>query len=257
MYLKQKHLVETPKYHKYCIDVRVENVRYNAVTSDVKKPGFIYKEWFHNGLTTELKHTFKKQTEFSDTYTWSVTDTIEIGEKISFSLGVPGEFGVSVDSSATFTASNTESQTKTKTETFSSEVGITVQPNTSVKAIFTVNEREMDVPWEADVIIGGYIAIWFEEKYNGHWLWFHPITALSNKDFKIRNGSELWFHNKGKFNGVHGIDSNVRIEEYPLQQGLLSNQSADEPAELQMLKCDHIVGKATASSGDKMMEHHG
>ena len=50
----------------------------------------------------------------------------------------------------------------------------------------------MDVPWEADVIIGGYIAIWFEEKYNGHWLWFHPITALSNKDFKIRNGSELW-----------------------------------------------------------------
>ncbi len=115
--------------------MRIENVRYNAVTSDVKKPGFIYKEWFHNGLTTDLKHTFKKQTEFSDTYTWSVTDTIAIGEKISFSLGLPGEFGVSAEASATFTASNTESQTETKTETFSSEVAIMVTPKTSVKVL--------------------------------------------------------------------------------------------------------------------------
>ena len=48
---------------------------------------------------------------------------------------------------------------------------------------FTIVEREVEVPWTADVFIDGAIACWYDTKYNGHWLWFYGVSNLANGDF--------------------------------------------------------------------------
>ena len=57
-------------------------------------------------------------------------------------------------------------------------------------------EREVEVPWHADVYINGYVACWFEPKWDGHWLYFYPVWKLANADFR-ENGNGLRYRYVG------------------------------------------------------------
>merc|ERR1712228_857994 len=108
--------------------------------------------------------------------------------------------------------SSTQGKTTTETESFTVENHIPVAPKTSVKVVFTVIEREVEVPWTANVWVGGSIACWFEPKWNEHWLWFFPVSYLANNDFQ-RRGDKLMYSAKGVFKGVRGVETVLTTEE--------------------------------------------
>jgi len=211
-YGKQRHLAERPQYSKYKIDVEYKNIQYEPVVKNVAKPGFTFEEWYHNGGSHPLTGKFSKTKAVTASFTWSITEGLKIGTENSFKAGIPGVVGGDLKFKTELELKSTQKQTKTETETFTIENHIPVAPHKSVKAIFTVIEREVEVPWHADVFINGYVACWFEPKWDGHWLYFYPVWKLANADFK-ENGNGIRYRAKGVFKGVRGVETELSTEE--------------------------------------------
>jgi len=211
-YGKQKHLAERPEYSKYKVEVEYENVRYQNAVKDVARPGFTFEEWYHNGGSAPLTGRFSKTKSVTAAFTWSVTEGLKIGTENTFKAGLPGVVGGDLKFKTELELSSTQAKTTTEKETFTVENHIPVAPKTSVKAVFTVIEREVQVPWTADVWVNGYIACWFEPKWEGHWLWFFPVNRLANQDFKLA-GNRLRFPAKGVFKGIRGVETVLTTEE--------------------------------------------
>merc|ERR1711872_484243 len=211
-YGKNRHLAERPEYSRYKIDVDYRNVVYGSAVKDVAKPGFTFEEWYHNGGSAPLIGRFSKTKSTSSSFTWSVTEGLKIGTENTFKAGIPGVVGGDLKFKTELELSSTQAKTTTETETFTVENHIPVAPKTSVKAVFTIIEREVSVPWTADVYINGYIACWFEPQWNNHWLWFYPVELLANRDFHDA-GSMLRYRAKGMFKGVRGVETVLTTQE--------------------------------------------
>lgn len=211
-YGKHEHLAKRPEYSKYKINVEYKNVVYGTTQKDVARPGFTFEEWYHNGGSEPLIGRFTKTKSTSSSFTWSVTEGLKIGTENTFKAGIPGVVGGDLKFKTELSLSSTQAKTTTETETFTVENHIPVAPHTSVKAVFTIIEREVEVPWSSDVVIDGYVACWFEPKWNGHWLYFFPVDHLANNDFK-QSGSTLRYRAKGSFKGVRGIETVLTTQE--------------------------------------------
>jgi len=211
-YGKNSHLASRPQYSKYKIDVEYKNIMYQSAVRDVAKPGFTFEEWYHNGGTTQLTGKFSKTKSMASTFTWSITEGLKVATENTFKAGIPGVVGGDLKFKTELSLSSTQGKTTKTTETFTVENHIPVAPKTSVKAVFTIIEREVEVPWTADVLINGYIACWFDPKWDGHWLWFFPVEELHNGNFDKR-GNSLRYRAEGRFKGVRGVETVLTTEE--------------------------------------------
>jgi len=211
-YGKQRHLAERPEYSRYKIDVDYRNVVYGSVVKDVAKPGFTFEEWYHNGGSVPLEGRFSKTKQTTSSFTWSVTEGLKVGTTNKFKAGIPGVVGGDLKFKTELELSSTQSKTTTEKETFTVENHIPVAPHTSVKAVFTIIEREVEVPWTAEVYINGFVACWFEPKWQSHWLWFFPVHMYANRDFQA-SGDSLHYRAKGMFKGVRGVETTLTTQE--------------------------------------------
>lgn len=211
-YGKHRHLAERPEYSKYKIDVEYSNIQYASAVKDVARPGFTFEEWFHNGGSAQSLVKFAKTKTMAASFTWSITEGLTIGTESTFKAGIPGVVGGDLKFKTELALSSTQAKTTTETETFTIENHIPVAPKTSVKVVFTVIEREVEVPWTAKVFVDGFIACWFEPKWKDHWLWFFPVWQLANKDF-VQSGNKLIYDAEGMFKGVRGVETMLTTEE--------------------------------------------
>jgi len=211
-YGKQRHLAERPQYSKYKIDVEYDNIQYEHASKNVAKPGFTFEEWIHNGGSSPTTGKFSKTKSIASSFTWSVTEGLKIGTENTFKAGVPGVVGGDIKLTTELALSSTQGKTTTETDTFQVDNHIPVAPRTSVKVVFTVIEREVEVPWTANVWVDGYIACWFEPKWNNHWLWFFPVDRLADSTFQNRGG-KLMYRAKGVFKGVRGVETVLTTQE--------------------------------------------
>ncbi|XP_013788656.1 uncharacterized protein LOC106472550 [Limulus polyphemus] len=217
LYGNHQHLKERPEYHRYKIEVRAGDVQYSTVTRQVDRPQSVYTKWYHNDQAKQVITTqITKEIQHQSTFHWSIQQGINIKASVTTKGGIPKLYDK--DTTNTTEIDLTESQGKITSDidTFTFSYTLNIEPKTSVKAEWIIVEREVEVPWEADVYIDGWIAIWFHEKWEGHWLWFHPIYMLQNDLFK-QNGDGLVFRAKGVFRGIRGMESSIRTNEYPIQ----------------------------------------
>uniref|UniRef100_T1IT04 Cytotoxin n=1 Tax=Strigamia maritima TaxID=126957 RepID=T1IT04_STRMM len=229
IYGKQKHLMERPQYHRYKITAWSDNVKYGVVEKTVEKPGYVYTQWFHNSQSVPIVTEFSREVQLKNSYSWSVSNSVKMYTEIKASAGIPGVLGVNTFFNSSIDLQSTESQTTVQTEIYSVKNIITIPPNKSVKAEFIVTEKDVQVPWEADVEITGWIAMWFDPKYNNHWLWFHPITSLANAKFKYSRNGGLLYHSKGTFRGLRGVDTVLKTYEYELMGSAFAYYKALKP----------------------------
>lgn len=227
---KHEHLAERPQYDKFKVDVHVDSVHYGTVSKTVDRPGYVYTQWFHNDQQSEpVKGVLEKTVQRQTSFTWSVQEGITVGAEVTMEAGVPGEFSVGVSVNAEISLQATQSHTTTDTETFTISNTITIDPQTSTRAEWIINEREMEIPWEATVHIDGWVALWLEPQLDGHWLWFHPVPFLATGPF-VRDGQDgLAYRASGVFRGVRGFESVLRTYDYPLQTGTYALPSSLSP----------------------------
>lgn len=229
LYGKHSHLQERPEYHKYKMKAWSDDVQYGQVTKTIEKPGYVYSQWFHNAQSVPLVTEFHRQVELRSTYTWSVSSSVKMNTEIKATAGIPDYLGVNAFFNSSVDLQDSRSQTRQEKEMYSVKNIVTIPPGKSVKAEFVVTEKDVEVPWEAEVELEGWIAIWFSEKHDGHWLWFHPISFLAGPTFPLTDdGRRLHHRAKGTFRGMRGVDTSLKTYEYDLIETKMAPQKKKE-----------------------------
>jgi len=215
---KQPHLKE--QYPDMKIDARVDGVKYKTVSRKVDRPGYTFKQWFHNGQSVPITGIIHKQKSVASTFTWSVTESLKVGAEVSIDVGVPEVVSGNIKLTTELNLASTQEKTETSTDTFTVSQEIIIPAKTSLKAIVTITETEVEVPWTATMHVTGYEAIWLEDKCNDHWLWFAPIEQLADYSPKLKPGMTPYgdgfsFETQGVFKSVQALRAVVHTKEYP------------------------------------------
>jgi len=220
LYGKQAHLKE--QYPDEHITVRAENIRYGTTTRKVDKPGYVYKQNFHNGGSLPIKGIVHKTKSVTSTFAWSVTESLKVGAEVSIDVGVPEVVSGNLKLTTELNLASTQGKSTTTTDTFKVSQEIVIPPKKRVQATITITETEVEVPWSATMYVTGDEAIWLEEKCRNHWLWFPPVARLARYSNKLKRGETpygfgLTYESKGVFKAVRAIKATVHTMEYPFK----------------------------------------
>jgi len=203
------------------IKVHADNIRHDTVTRKVDRPGYVFTQMFENRGSLTITGKVHKTKAVASTFTWSVTESLKVGASVKIDAGVPGIVEGHIDLSTELNLASTQSKTTTNTDTFKVSHDIKIPPKSRVKAIVTITETEVEVPWTATMYVTGYEAFWLEDKCDGHWLWFYSVIKMSSCNPKLiadntPHGLGLRYKAGGTFKAVQAVRATVRTKEYPL-----------------------------------------
>jgi Clostridium epsilon toxin ETX/Bacillus mosquitocidal toxin MTX2 len=214
------------QYHQYQTGVTVLGIAYDGNSPPVGGSSIAYELWYDNGTTVQQTNTFQQTNTTTQSFTWSVTEALSLGVEVSATEGVPGVASVGVKVTATFSLSSTQSNTTTNTQTWQVNTPINVPADSSVKADMVISSQSYNINFVQSVLLQGSVAIWNNDKVNGHWLWFYPIDSvfqdcINNNiiditGYSIANGG-VQTQATGVFTGSQGISVGVTANQYPLR----------------------------------------
>lgn len=220
-------------YQQYQIRVEVTNVHYSDNTNVTPMPGFTFEDQTKNYSDKPVKTVFKKSHETTTSFTWSLTEAIELGMSVEFEVGVPPIASAKTTLSAKISVSSTQAKTETEKETWSIDKEVTTSPHYEGKMKWTIVQKKYDATFYADVNIMDYVAFWFNHKIDlnnkggndKHWLWFLHVSniwprfshyGISVSPQYSSNGNAILYHNVGRCSGHEGVNSYFEYREEPL-----------------------------------------
>ena len=193
----------------------------------------MYTQDFVNDTDIEQSNTFTRDESTTASFTWSLTEGIKVGLKASGEVGLPLVAKGKVEASVEVDFSSTQSWTDSETQRWSVSQPVKVPPHKKVTAVLAIEQKKYDIDFTSNLVIGGWVAIWNNDKIdlgNGkHWLYFFPVSRVlidkPHPGYVVR-GNEVVFKAKGKFTGMQGVGSRVKLTQYPLDAALLRSLSA-------------------------------
>lgn len=213
-------------YKQYQVSAVCQAISYDGNSPPTGSSVSTYELWYDNGSSVQNQQTFTKTATSTQTFTWSITEALSIGVTISATEGVPSVASSTQSITATLSLSSTQGQTVTNTQTWSVNSIVNVPPNSSIKADMIISQENYDINFTQDVKMSGYVAIWNNDKVNGHWLWFIPISSVFQDcvDNNIIDttgytnlGNAVSVQASGVFTGSQGVSVGVSVNEYPLR----------------------------------------
>jgi len=213
-------------YHQYQTNATVQSFAYDGNSLPTNGSTVAYELWYDNGTSVQQQNNFQETSTTTQTFTWSVTESLSIGVEISATEGVPSVVSSTQKVTVTIGLSSTQSQTTTNTQTWQVSSPINVPADSSVKADMVISTQSYSINWTAAVLLQGYVAIWNNDKVNGHWLWFHPIESVfadcANHNIIDTSGYSIVAGGvstqaTGAFTGSQGISVGVTAKQYPLR----------------------------------------
>ncbi|WP_263142060.1 ETX/MTX2 family pore-forming toxin [Pseudomonas sp. RIT-PI-AD] len=124
--------------------------------------------------------SLKESSEFS----WSVTEAVKIGNKVSGGMSVPFFADAKVEISAELSVSSTQGGKSSNEAVINYTIPVSVDPNSGVYVKAVMLNRRINSDWVADVTLSGHVAIRFNDYINlnsngdKHALWFIPIQDV-------------------------------------------------------------------------------
>jgi hypothetical protein len=217
------------KYTQYQTTALIQNIVYDSNSPPIADSVVASTLWYDNDTTLQQSETFQETQTSTQSFTWSITEALSIGIEISATEGVPTVASSSQKLTVTLSLSSTQGATSTNTQTWQVNTPIQVPPNSSVKADMVISMQSYNVNFTASVLLKGYVAIWNNDKVNGHWLWFHPIESvfedcinnniIDTTGYSIVAGGVMT-QSTGMFTGSQGISVGVTAKQYPLRSNM-------------------------------------
>jgi Clostridium epsilon toxin ETX/Bacillus mosquitocidal toxin MTX2 len=172
-------------------------------------PAVIETAEFSNGSSVADKQTFSVNKTTTDTFSWSLKEGIST--KVSGEVGLPLVAQGKVEVSVSFESTQTCTKTEARSWTYSSEVNVPAKKR--IRTSFVVSEGKYRVPFTAKVPVRGKVWVLFA---NGFWWGGVEIDKMIND--KAYNWDPATFDSviEGTFDGVQGMDYQVRVEEFDL-----------------------------------------
>lgn len=214
------------QYHQYQTNATIQGIVYNGNSPPVGGSTVAYELWYDNDTVLQQQNSFKETRTSMQSFTWSITQALSIGIEISATEGVPAVASSSQKVTVSLSLSSTQGATSSNTQTWEANTPINIPPNSSVKADMVISSQSYNVNFTESVLLQGYVAIWNNDKVNGHWLWFHPIESIfqdcinnniiDTSGYSVIAGG-VTTQAKGVFTGSQGISVGITAMQYPLR----------------------------------------
>jgi len=229
---------ELDQYRQYQCSASYQSISYDGNSPPTNGAQVAYELWYDNNSTIQQSETFSYTATSSQSFTWSITESISVGVEISATEGVPNVASSTQKVTVTLSFSATQSQTKTNTQSWTINNPVLVPKDSSVKCDMVLNTQSYDINFTAAVLVTGSVAIWFNDKVDlnpgdSHWLWFVPITSVfsdvvnnnlaSTEGYQFGGGGIITTA-KGVFTGSQGVNVGVSTTQYPLRQSAKASE---------------------------------
>lgn len=192
----------------------------------IELPSVVFEDERDNHTSIETLSTFSFNEETTSTFSWSLTESIDIGTRASISAPLPAGFKADLETSVNIGLSSTQQQEDSTTRYWSREEQVAVPPYTLIKAKMVIMQEKYDMDFVTDVTLTGYVAIWLKDKRdintkNGsdlHWLWFIPVSKVFRdrpvSGYEVLSNGAVNFKSRGRFQGVQGFKCVIRYQEF-------------------------------------------
>jgi hypothetical protein len=223
---------EFDAYHRYQCSAVYQSMSYDGNSPPKSASEVAYEIWYDNGSTLQQSDTFQYTETTDQSFTWSITEGVNVGVEISATEGLPDVASSAPKASVTLSFSSTQGQTLVKTQTWSVNTPVAVPPQSSLKCDMVVNSQSYEIKFTATVLVSGDVAIWFNDRVclgapgDGHFNWYIPITQVFNDVIKNNlidtSGYQITPAGviataQGIFTGGQGISQGVVTTQYPLR----------------------------------------
>jgi hypothetical protein len=146
------------RFDKFDVKLQLRDLSYQDLDVRNQQPISLQSSVFTNGTSVEDEQTFTVDKTTADSFTWSITEGIEVGSE--FEVKVP--FVGDAKSSIKLNFSSTQGQTTSVERHWGYSAKIPVPPHTKVQTTFSVLEGEINTPFTATFQVRGYMKISFD-----------------------------------------------------------------------------------------------
>jgi hypothetical protein len=188
---------------------------YSNLRDTTSSEDWVFTQYFDNDTPNMQKTHVVRTEEKTNSYSWSLSTTVSVGEEIDIKVGIP-EFG-SVTSKSTFDVSTTKSsaQTHSEKESWSVDQTINLSPMKTTKFEWIIEKVTVAGDFSATMNLPDQAHLWCNDVTNGHFEWFVDASDFMPKAYP---GTCTGDHCKisGRFSGWKGVQSSVKISECKL-----------------------------------------
>ncbi|HEY0071545.1 MAG TPA: ETX/MTX2 family pore-forming toxin, partial [Chloroflexia bacterium] len=153
-------VVTSLDYSKLCLQLNPAGLEYDAA-DQIYSPLLVAEVSYVNNGRAEDTQALRVGKTTIDSFSWSLTESIEVGVTTSFSVKAPifAEGKVEVSMAVSFSA--TQTQSKEEVQNWELDTGISIPPHTRVKVTATVRQSRYDPTFTADVWITGEVRAYY------------------------------------------------------------------------------------------------
>lgn len=223
-------------YHQYQVSTTTQNIVYDSNSLPTNGSDVAFETIYNNNTQVSNQQSLIETETSTQAFEWSITEALAIGVEISATEGVPAVASSTQKVTVNLSLSSTQKSTVTNTQSWSVNTMLTIPPQSSIKADIVIGTQSYNINFTVSVMLNGYVAIWNNDKVNGHWLWFIPITQvfsdcianniIDTSGYDIVGGG-VSTTASGVFTGSQGVNVVVNTIQYPLNSNDTSAKNSD------------------------------
>ncbi|WP_347218257.1 ETX/MTX2 family pore-forming toxin [Chryseobacterium sp.] len=223
-------------YHQYQVNTTTQSIVYDGNSLPTNGSDVAFETIYNNNTQVANQQSLIETETSTQAFEWSITEALSIGVEISATEGVPAVASSTQKVTVNLSLSSTQKSTVTNTQSWSVNTMLTIPAQSSVKADIVIGTQSYNINFTVTVMLNGYVAIWNNDKVNGHWLWFIPITqvfsdCIANNIIDTSGydivGSGVSTTASGVFTGSQGVNVVVNTIQYPLNSNDASAKNSD------------------------------
>jgi hypothetical protein len=193
-----------PYYQLYGVDANWEMSNLQITQNSPGELSVYSAEYgpFSHEQDINFAHTYVA----TDTFEWSITESISAGTSASVSAGVPGVFSAEVGITFDLSLSSTQGQSKEESTTWDTSLHFVLPPGEVATLEMITVKLEASGTMQLVGTLSGSVAIGLSNQWQGHYFYFVPVAELAtnyNKRPDVRvDGDKVVVAVPVKFDGI-------------------------------------------------------
>mmetsp|Transcript_4123 Transcript_4123/g.6579 ORF Transcript_4123/g.6579 Transcript_4123/m.6579 type:complete len:182 (+) Transcript_4123:622-1167(+) len=147
---------------------------YSNIKTQKSTTDWVFTEYFDNGLKTTQTSTFSREETVDNSYSWSLSTSVDLGFSMTVKAGIPDVMEASATTTFDIKTEESQSQSNSVTKKWSVNQQIQIPPHSTVKVQWVITKQTVTGDFKGTMKLPYYSKLWCAAKTNGHYEWFVP-----------------------------------------------------------------------------------
>ena len=166
------------------------NEVYSNVKTQTSDNDWVFTQWYDNGLDVAQTSKFTRTESKTDSASWTLTTTVDVGYEFDIEAKVPLAFDETDKFTYSFSSTSSDTQTSTSSQSWSAEEDVTIPPKSTVKLTWMYvralaipfSPRRLCIPTSLTPIVRQTLSITKE-----------TVTGDYSSDINFPDYAKLWW----------------------------------------------------------------